>query len=48
MDRKQLKEILHKLKEVVEELEVEIYSDTETYLSGPGYTSCDDDDGYAD
>lgn len=48
MDRRQLKEILHKLKEVVEELEVEIYADTESYMSGPGYRSCDDDDGYAD
>lgn len=48
MDRRQLKDILHKLKEVVEELEVEIYSDTETYMSGPGYRSGDDDDGYAD
>jgi hypothetical protein len=48
MERRQLKDILHKLKEVVEELEVEIYADTDTYMSGPSYRSGDDDDGYAD
>lgn len=48
MERRQLKEILNKLKEVVEELEVEIYADPDTYMSGPSYRSCDDDDGYAD
>jgi hypothetical protein len=48
VERRQLKDILHKLKEVVEELEVEIYADSESYMSGPRYTSCDDDDGYAD
>jgi hypothetical protein len=48
MERRQLKEILHKLKEVVEELEVEIYADTDNYMSGSNYRSGDDDDGYAD
>ena len=33
MNKKELKEILHKLKEVVEELEVAIYSDTQSYTS---------------
>jgi len=48
VERRQLKDILHKLKEVVEELEVEIYADTQSYMSGPRYTSGDDDDGYPD
>ena len=47
MDRRNLKEILHRLKEVIEELEVEIYSDTDAYQPSGSYIG-DDDDGYPD
>ena len=33
MNKKELKQILHNLKEVVEELESAIYSDTESYTA---------------
>lgn len=47
MEKKALKEILQKLKEVIEELEVEIYSDPQSYR-GSGVYIGDDDDGYMD
>lgn len=52
MDRTKLKELLTTLKSLVSELESEIYSDTETYLSYDEIAKCtpifDDDDGYPD
>jgi hypothetical protein len=52
MDRSKLKQLLANLKQVVSELESEIYSDTETYLSYDDIAKCtpfiEDDDGYPD
>ena len=58
MNKAKLKVLLAALKEVVEELESEIYSDTESYLEHDPYSSSDlindyievfeDDDGYPD
>ena len=53
MDRSKLKQLIVELKRVVSELESEIYSDTDTYLSYDEIAKCtpvfeDDDDGYPD
>jgi len=52
MDRDKLKNLIQDLKKIVNELESEIYSDTETYLSYDEIAKCtpvfDDDDGYPD
>ena len=58
MNKAKLKVLLAALKEVVEELESEIYSDTESYIERDPYGSSDlindyievfdDDDGYPD
>ena len=58
MNKAKLKVLLAALKEVVEELESEIYSDTDAYLDHNPYGSSelindydevfDDDDGYPD
>ena len=58
MNKAKLKVLLAALKEVVEELESEIYSDTDVYLESDPYGSSDlindyievfdDDDGYPD
>ena len=52
MDRSKLKDLIKDLKKIVGELESEIYSDTETYLSYDEIARCtpiyDDDDGYPD
>jgi hypothetical protein len=58
MNKAKLKVLLAALKEVVEELESEVYSDTESYMEKDPYGSSDlildydevlgDDDGYPD
>ena len=58
MNKAKLKVLLAALKEVVEELESEIYSDTDAYMESDPYGSSDlindyievfdDDDGYPD
>ena len=52
MDRERLKVLLKDLKKIVSELESEIYSDTQTYLSYDEIAKCtpfvEDDDGYPD
>jgi len=58
MNKAKLKVLLAALKEVIEELESEIYSDTEAYMEKDPYGSSDlildydevlgDDDGYPD
>ena len=53
MDRIKLKRLLTELKVLVNELESEIYSDTQSYLSYDEIAKCtpvyeDDDDGYPD
>lgn len=52
MDRTQLKAMITKLKKIVNELESEVYSDTEQYLSYDEIAKCipfvEDDDGYPD
>ena len=56
MDKGKLKVLVMALKEIVEELESEIYSDVDSYKNSKAFSSpdtnydemCDDDDGYAD
>ena len=52
MDRVRLKELLRELKQLVNEIESEVYSDEKSYLSYDDITKCtpifDDDDGYPD
>ena len=52
MDKAKLKVLIKDLKKIVSELESEIYSDTETYLSYDEIAKCtpfsEDDDGYPD
>jgi len=52
MDRNKLKQLITELKVLVNELESEIYSDTQSYLSYDEIAKCtpvyDDDDGYPD
>ena len=52
MDRSKLKQLIVELKRIVGELESEIYSDTDTYLSYDEVAKCtpflEDDDGYPD
>jgi len=52
MDRSKLKQLIVELKRIVSELESEIYSDTDTYLSYDEVAKCtpflEDDDGYPD
>ena len=51
MNKAKLKVLLAALKEVVEELESEVYSDTEAYITPDAHDYdevWDDDDGYCD
>ncbi len=52
MNKGKLKVLLMALKEIVEELESEVYSDTEAYTQPPSESApdeiWDDDDGYPD
>ena len=52
MDKVRLKELLKDLKQLVNEIESEIYSDEGSYLSYDDIAKCqpffDDDDGYPD
>ena len=52
MDRTKLKGLIKQLKKIVSELESEVYSDTELYLSYDEIAKCtpfvEDDDGYPD
>lgn len=59
MDRQSLKEIVQQLKDILEVLESEVYSDPEAYETwkleddpsyeyGSGYDMCQDDDGDPD
>ena len=52
MDRTKLKGLLKDLKRIVSELESEVYSDTDLYLSYDEISKCtpfvEDDDGYPD
>lgn len=49
MEKSKLKEIHKKLKEILAELESEIYSDKDSYLDIKNkITSIEDDDGYTD
>jgi len=55
MDKEKLKLIVRNLKSLVEVLESEVYSDTESYIQRPPLTHLgdydeiwDDDDGYPD
>jgi len=54
MDREKLKLLIHDLKRVVEEIESEVFSDTESYTQEYDYSITDydeifeDDDGYCD
>jgi len=49
MEKAKLKNIHKKLKEILAELESEIYSDKDSYLkNNTRITSVEEDDGYAD
>ena len=52
MDRTKLKSFIKQLKQLVSELESEVYSDAEQYLSYDEIAKCtpfiEDDDGYPD
>ena len=56
MERKRLKEIVRQLKEVVSEIESEVWSNTDAYIhpwykhtgDGPQVGPAEDDDGYPD
>ena len=52
MNKGKLKVLVMALKEIVEELESEVYSDTEAYIAPPSESApdevWDDDDGYPD
>ena len=53
MDKAKLKGLIQQLKHLVNELESEVYSDTDVYLSYDEIAKCnpfgqDDDDGYPD
>tara|TARA_B100001094_G_C17933317_1_gene671839 strand:+ start:204 stop:365 length:162 start_codon:yes stop_codon:yes gene_type:complete len=53
MDKGKLKVLLFDLKNIISELESEVYSDAKSYVTSPPLTDFeeifeDDDDGYAD